>query len=143
MKRLCLFIIAIILIAIPVHADDKSWTGSGDGTSYSDEYNWFPAGAPNPASDAAIDENDASVEANSTFYAKSITVGGRNTSTMTVNKFIYGTVEPSSVSDTAVMTRPGGKTVLKGSVGTVTLKGQYVDSEESVAEEPSFVFWAG
>ena len=76
-----------------------------------------------------------------TFNAKSITLGGRGTSTLTVEDFIYGTIAPSATSDTAFWNRSGGKIVLN-KVGKVTIRGTYKDSEDTPTPEPSFLFWA-
>ena len=123
-----------------INAADKEWSGSGDGSTWSDDDNWSPAVAPASIDNATIDIEGASITCTATFNAESITVGGRENVTLTSNNFIFGTVSPDSSSDTAVFVRNGGKLVLKNS-GVLTLKGQYKDSEESLTPEPSFMFW--
>lgn len=123
-----------------VYAAEKTWSGSGDGTSWTDADNWYAEGIPALSDDVAIDAEDASVTCGATFKAKSITMGGRETSTLTVADFIYGTVTPSSTSDTAILNRSGG-TIILNKVGTLTLHGGYQDSEGTLTSEPSFLFW--
>lgn len=143
MKRyiFCLLVLVSFLFTVfPADAEEKTWTAAGDGTAWSDDDNWFVAVAPTSTDDVLIDKENAAVVSTQTFQAKSISIGGRETSTLTSNDFIYGLIKPSSNSEVAVLNRKGGKFTLKG-VGIVTLKGQYKDSEESLASEPSFMFW--
>ena len=122
-------------------AAEKNWAGAGDGTSWSDDDNWSPAVAPTSADDALIDTEAASVACAQTFAAKSITLGGRKAATLTSENFVYGEVAPATGSGTAALNRAGGIFKLKGAAGTVTLKGGYKDSEETLVSEPSFMFW--
>lgn len=133
-------IIVLILACGMAEAKEKTWVGAGDGESWSGDANWSPAASPTSSDDAAIDLENASVKCTSTFQAKSLTLGGRQTSKLTSENFIYGTIAPSSSSDAAVLNRAKGTFTLKGA-GTVTLKGRYKDSEESLTSEPSFIFW--
>ncbi|UCD14881.1 MAG: hypothetical protein JSV34_03925 [Candidatus Omnitrophota bacterium] len=145
-KRI-LFLCGIFSILVGVSmlagagAADKNWTGGGDDQSWSDEDNWVPKVVPADSDDVAIDLEDASVECSATFEAQSITVGGSQTATLTVNNFVYGTVSPESSSDVALLNSKDGKVVLKGAAGTVTLSGRYKNSEEAVASEVNFMFW--
>ena len=139
---LCLLVVFLGLFNMPVIASaaEKAWTGDGDASSYSDDDNWSPASEPTSADDITIDAEDASVVCTRTFKAKSITIGGRQEPTLTSNNFVYGTIEPESSSDVAICNRRGATVTLKGA-GTITVKGQYKDSEESLTPEPSFMFW--
>lgn len=130
---------ACILIS-PVEAAEKTWVGSGDAATWADDDNWYESGAPSLSDDVVIDVEDATVNCSQTFYANSITLGGREGATLISNNYIYGTVQPGSTSDEAVHIRSGGTLILTGS-GTLTVKGQYKDSEELSADEPSFMFW--
>ena len=133
-------LICVLILLPAAEAADKTWSGSGDGTSWSDDDNWSPAVAPTSADAVSIDTEETSVVCDETFSAKSVTIGGRETSTLTSSNFIYGTVTPDSTSDIAISNRKDGKFTLQGA-GIVTVKGQYKDSEESLISEPSFMFW--
>lgn len=135
-----LSVTSLLLLSVAVYAADKSWTGGGDGTYWSDTQNWFPVGVPTSADDVMIDLNNAGVICGKTFEAKSITMGGANTSALTSNDFIYGTVVPSSGSDNALYIRKNGSITLKGP-GTLTLKGKFKNSEEEGPPgEEAFMF---
>ena len=116
-----------------------TWTGSGDGEDWFGEDNWSPTGEPDSTKDVFVNTTDADVTINKTYEAKSITVGGSAESTVTSENFIFGTVSPDTVNDVAVLNRKDGHLVLKGA-GTVTLTGQYQDSEETTANQPTFMF---
>jgi len=135
-----LLVVFSVLFATVACADEKVWSAGGDETTWSDDDNWFPAVEPNSEDDVTIDMEDASVTCTETFKAKSIVVGGRTSSTLTSNNFVYGTVTPDSASDVALDNKKGGTIILKGA-GTLTLGGQYRSSEESLISEPSFMFW--
>lgn len=139
MRKILIFCL-VLLLASTAMADEKVWSASGDASTWSDKDNWSPDGIPKKKDDVLIDTEDAAVTCDKTFKAKSITVGGRETSTLTSNNFIFGTVSPDSGSDIAVTTRSGGTITLTGA-GTITVQGQYKDSEESLVPEPSFMFW--
>ncbi len=124
-----------------VFAEDKSWTGSGDGADWFDAANWLPAVAPTASDDATIDVEGADVSLPQAFEAKSITLGGKKQSSLTVSNFATGTVEPANATDLAFHNRRDGLLVLKGSTGKITLKGAYKDSEEVIPDEPSFMFY--
>ncbi|MCK5306065.1 MAG: hypothetical protein KAJ66_02945 [Candidatus Omnitrophica bacterium] len=124
-----------------VCAEEKTWSGAGDGVSWSDDDNWFPASVPNSENEVLIDAKDLSVKCESTFKAKSIDIGTRENSTLTSENFVFGVVAPDSSSNVAISNHSKGKVVLRGA-GVLTLQGQYQDSEESVSiDEPSFLFW--
>ncbi len=144
MRKIILLLIVFIAVGAnnysPLQAAEKNWAGGGDGSTWSDDDNWSPAAEPTTADDVLIDVENAAVTCDETFKAKSIIVGGRETSTLTTNNFVFGTVAPAETSDTALMTRSGGTITLTGA-GTITLQGQYKDSEETLDPEPSFLFW--
>ena len=123
-------------------AEQKTWNALGDKSSWSDDANWYTAGTPADSDDALVDILNASVDVSKAFHAKSITLGGKKASTMTVESFTTGDVIPGSVSDDAFYNRKNGLLILKGSAGKMTLKGTYEDSREEVPEEPSFMFYA-
>ncbi len=138
---LLMFISVIILgFSTVATAGEKIFSAGGDATSWSDDDNWSPAAEPTAADDVVIDSESAAVVCNQTYKAKSITLGGHQTSTLTSNNFIFGTISPDSVSDVAVQVRPDGTFTLQGA-GVVTIQGQYKDSEETLVDEPSFYFW--
>lgn len=120
---------------------ERSWTGSGDGSDWHDEENWSPQSVPTPEDDVRINSNSAAVRTAQTFQAKSITLGGTVPSSFTVEQIISGAVEPAANTDLAFYNRRHGLTVLRGSAGTVELKGTYKDSEAELANQPSLVFF--
>ncbi|MBL7071970.1 MAG: hypothetical protein ISS26_07380 [Candidatus Omnitrophica bacterium] len=140
-KILCFFItLAVIFICARADAAPKTWGGAGDASLWADPDNWTPSTIPTSADTVLIDTPDASVTCDRTFKAKTITIGGDESSTLRSDDFIYGTVEPDVSSAIAVLNRPGGHIILTGA-GTLTLKGQYKDSEAALEDEPSFIFW--
>ncbi|MFC1699607.1 hypothetical protein ACFL1I_06610 [Candidatus Omnitrophota bacterium] len=122
------------------YAEQKVWSGDGDGSSWSDDDNWSPAVEPSAADEALIDAAGAAVSFEQTFSAKSITVGGREDTTLTIGNFIFGTLAPDSSSDPALVNRSGGTITLQGA-GVIALQGKYEASKESLTDEPSFMFW--
>jgi len=131
----------LVLMAVgTAYAGEKAWSGSGDATTWSDDDNWSTGSAPAVADDAIIDAEGAAVVADRTFNAKSLSVGERSSATLTIPNFIYGTVEPASGSDNAIVNGQNGKITL-GGTGTITVTGRYKDSEETAISEPSFIFW--
>ncbi|MFC1632242.1 hypothetical protein ACFL2I_06785 [Candidatus Omnitrophota bacterium] len=122
------------------YAEQKVWSGDGDGSSWSDDDNWSPAVEPASADEALIDAAGAAVSFEQTFSAKSITVGGREDTTLTIGNFIFGTIAPDSSSDPALVNRSGGTITLQGA-GVITLQGKYEGSKEGLTDEPSFMFW--
>jgi len=144
-KILILFIVYFILYPstfILAYSADKTWGGGGDGVSWSDQDNWYPPVVPTASDDVLIDIEDGEITADQTFNAKSITVGGRETTTLTTDSFVFGTVEPDEVTDSAIINRSGGKITFGGS-GVITLKGKYESSKQAstITSEPSFMFW--
>jgi len=133
-------VLSVLMFATATYAEDKAWTGAGDGSSWSDLDNWQPAAVPTSDDDVTIDAEEASIVCTQTFEAKSVTVGGKQTASLVSNSFVFGTIAPDSVSDPAIVNRKGGKIILKGP-GTLTLQGQYKGSKETLVTEPSFIFW--
>ena len=131
-----------LLFVSPVYAEDKSWTAAGDQSNWFDDANWTPTTAPTASDDVTINHQDASVSLPQAFQVKSITLGGKRASSLTVTNFASGTVEPANPTDLAVYNRREGHMVLKGSTDKITLKGAYKDSEEVIPDEPSFMFYA-
>ncbi len=123
-------------------AEDKNWTAVGDGSDWFDDANWMPAAAPTASDDVMIDLTSASVSLPQAFEAKSLVLGGKRTSSLTISNFAAGTVDPGNASDIAVANRRDGHLILKGSAGKVTLRGAYNDSETVIPDEPSFMFYA-
>jgi hypothetical protein len=123
-------------------AEDKSWNAGGDKTDWFDDANWLPAAAPTASDDALVDMLDTSVDLSTAYSMKSLTLGGKKASVLTVENFTTGDVTPTNVSDVAIHNRRDGHLVLKGSAGKLTLRGSYKDSEEVVPDEPSFMFYA-
>jgi hypothetical protein len=123
------------------HAAEKSWNASGDQVDWFDDANWNPAVAPTASDDTMVNLTDGSTSIGQNFGVKSLTIGGKRESTVSVKNFITGTVEPASPSDLAVFNRKDGHLVLKGSAGKITLRGAYKDSEEIIPDEPSFMLY--
>jgi hypothetical protein len=139
--RFCFITLCIIFsTGSYTYAADKVWGGGGDETSWSDDDNWSPAAEPTSADDALIDAEDASVVCAQTFAAKTVTLGGRENTSLTTNNFVFGTIAPDTSSDVAILNRGGGTLTLTGA-GVITVHGKYQDSEESLVNEPSFMFW--
>ena len=132
----------LLLFVFPAYAEDKSWTAAGDQSNWFDAANWLPAEAPTASDDATINLLSASASLPQAFEVRSVTLGGKRQSDLTVSNFVTGTVEPANPTDIAFNNRRDGRWVLKGSSGKVTLKGGYKDSEEVIADEPSFMFYA-
>jgi len=138
-----IFIISFLVIffsPISVSAADKQWSASGDGISWEDAYNWADIGVP-LASDTVTIINTASVLISKTFYAKSLSIGGRNESSLETSDFVYGVIAPDSNTDYAVSLKKDAALTLKGP-GDITLKGQLLITEQSSDTEPSFMFTA-
>ena len=121
--------------------EDKSWNAGGDKTDWADKDNWLPKASPTASDDTLIDMLDASADISDTFAAKSLTLGGKKASLLTVDNFVTGELVPSNTTDLAFHNRRDGLLTLKGSAGKVTLKGTYKSSRETVPDEPSFMFY--
>lgn len=134
----CAFIVFWCLcMTAPAHAATKIFSGAAtDATVWHDDDNWFSKGVPGLTDATVIDLSSASVKASKEFKAKSVTVGGKATSTFTTANFVYGTLTPDSTSDPAILIRKNGTVVLTGE-GTITAKGPYKNSEETLPTEPS------
>lgn len=123
------------------YATDKQWSGGGDGVSWDGDANWSPSGTPAASDNASIDVQSSAVVISKNFNAKSLTVGGRTTSGLTASNFVYGTISPANNTDNALYIRKDGSITLQGA-GTITLKGKFKNSEETLSDEPSFMFGA-
>ena len=140
MKVLIIFSF-MITCCIPLFAEDKNWSGKGDGSAWTDDANWLPTPAPGHLDDATVNLKNASATISQPFEMHSLTVSGKKKSTVTVSNFTIGDISPSYPADNAVFNRRDGNLVLKGSVGKMTLKGTYKDSEEVIPEEPSLMLY--
>ena len=136
----CLLSIVYSLSSVS-YAEDKSWNAEGDGVDWFDPANWLAIGKPQSTDNAKVDLKDASVDVGQAFEAKSLTIGGKKTSTVNVSNFVSGTLEPDSVDGEALIVRKDGKIIIKGSTGKITMKGTYKDSEEIIPEEPGFMVY--
>jgi hypothetical protein len=123
------------------YAEDKTWNADSAQTDWFDVSAWMPTGVPDASDDVLMDKLDSNAMIGQDFHLKSLTLGGKKTSTVTVNNFVAGNVKPANSTDVAILNRRGGHMVLKGSAGKVTLNAAYKDSEEVVPEEPSFMFY--
>ncbi len=125
-----------------IYAADKTWGGGGDGTNWSDEDNWYLAEVPTLSDDVLIDMENGSITVDQTFIAKALTVGGKESTTVTTGNFIFGEIKPDAVTDLAIINRFGGKIVSSG-LGVITLKGKYKSTKDTSGSvsEPSFMFW--
>jgi len=135
-----LLFFTFLLTVLPLLAGEKTWNAAGDGEVWSDDDNWLPAVAPTSSDDVVISSINSTATCSETFEAKSITVGGRGQSTLVSEDFIFGSVTPETTSNIGILNRQDGKLVLKGA-GTLTVRGQYKDTEESLTSQPSFLFW--
>ena len=122
-------------------AAEKNWGGSGDAIHWDDDLNWAPVVAPTAADDVVVNALDAPVIIHQPFNAKTLSVGGNVVSTLTVNEAVSGIVAPAQATDVAVFNGPGGKIILKGDSGNITLRGTYKDSESPLSDEPALVIY--
>ena len=137
-----MFLISVmILTAAPSRAEEKTWTGSGDAKNWFGDENWSPLAAPLNADDVVINSESASALLSSTFNAKTITLGGNTPSALTMDEFVSGAVTPATTSDIALLNRKDGHLILKGTSGTMVVRGSYKDSEEVLTDQPSLVVW--
>jgi len=145
MKKIFFIVLfaCIFFIGQFAEADDVVWSGGGDATSWTDDNNWFPVGEPTSVDDVTIDTENAAVVCDETFVSKSLTAGAHQTSQITVQEYVYGTIIPSSPENIAIANYGGGTIIFQGSAGTIRVGGRYEDSESTFAAEPSFLFWAG
>jgi hypothetical protein len=133
--------IVIIFLVLSVWAAEKQWGAGGDALSWEDATNWFPQVAPTTSDDIIIDVAGANVLISRTFYAQTLTMGGRNESSLTSADFVSGTISPTENTDDALHIRKGGAVTLEGA-GIITLKGAFKNSEETLPDEPAFMFKA-
>ena len=139
----CLLLLAscFLLPISNLYAAEKTWNANEGETDWFEDGNWFPQEAPTSADDATISSPNATVDISQTFNAKSITVGGTQPCSLNIDNFVSGLVAPDANTDIAILNRRDGVIKIKGSAGTTKLKGTYKDSEESLADQPSFVFY--
>jgi hypothetical protein len=128
-------------LAAPACAAEKNWNAQGDAAAWTDSENWLSEGAPSDEDDAKIDMRDSAVTIGQGFESKSLTIGGKHNSTVSVSNFSIGTLEPENPTDEALFLRRQGKLILKGSAGKLTVRGAFKDSEEIIPEEPSFLLY--
>lgn len=133
--------VSLSVFSFSVYAEEKQWSGAGDGISWEDALNWNPASVPVSSDDPVIDAQGANTTASKTFSARTLKVGGRKESNFTTYDFIYGTIAPAKETETALYIRKDGLVTLKGP-GDITLKGSFKNSEESLPDEPGFMFAA-
>ena len=138
MKKLILFL--ILLLPLNVYAEEKIWATEGAGF-WEDTLNWSPQDTPVAGDDVYIDTENASVSVDENFQAQSLILGGRNSSDLVFESFVFGTFTPVTSGDDAIFNRRDGYIILRGS-GVITLKGQYKSTEAPLSPEPSFMFWA-
>ncbi len=131
----------LVTASAVVFAAEKSWNAAGDQVDWFDDANWNPAVAPTASDDTMVNLTDGSTSIGQNFGVRSLTIGGKRESTVTVKNFITGAFEPGSPSDLAIFNRKDGHLVLKGSAGKITLRGAYKDSEEIIPDEPSFMLY--
>ena len=124
--------------AISASAEQKVFSGAGDGVSWDDPTNWFSNGVPAITDGVAINKDSIEAVASEDFLAQSITIGGSAVSSLTVEPMIYGTVTPTTTSDTAVYIRKDGTVVLSGA-GVIVMRGSFKNSEEEIATESSTI----
>lgn len=138
------WMMAVLMFGFPGQglAEDRNWNAQGDQQDWFDAANWLPAGVPDDQDNAKVDMRDASVDLGQAFAGRSLTVGGKKSSTVSVSNFVTGELEPVSEEDDAIQVRKDGHLVLKGSAGKVTVKGAYKDSEEVIPEEPGLMLYA-
>ena len=129
----------VFFLAFSVYAEEKQWSGGGDATYWKDEDNWSPAAVPTAADNATISKESASVYADETFNANELTVGGRGSAAFSSENFVYGEISPDAATDIALYIRKDGEVTLKGA-GTLTLKGAFKNSQETLTSEPGFMF---
>jgi len=142
MKIYYTIFILFFLFCPAAQAENKQWSGGGDGTTWDQDLNWFPALTPTAADDATVDTQGTSASITKAFNLKSLTLGGRTESGVTTSDFVYGIIAPDKVTSNSVHVRKGGLLTLSGSGGNITLRGTYRSSEEVPPDESSFVFKA-
>ena len=141
------FVVAALLLAMTflfvpkASCEDKSWNAGGDKTDWFDDANWLPAAKPTASDDTLVDMLDADVDISQTFAAKSLTLGGKKPSALTVDNFVTGEIAPANKTDVSLHNRRDGFILMKGSAGKMTLKGTYKSSREAVPDEPSFMLY--
>jgi hypothetical protein len=133
--------LVLFFLTLSIASGEKQWTAGGDAISWEDITNWYPQAVPSPTDDVILDATGVNVLISRTFYAQTLKVGGRHDSNLAVADFVSGTISPASNTDDALYTRKGGFVTLNGD-GIVLLKGSYKNSEETLSDEPAFMFRA-
>ena len=128
----------MLMLAPPVFAEVKTFSGGGDGTTWHDLSNWFSTGVPAVTDAVTVDKANANLSIEQDFVAQSIVVGGKTSAALSAASFVYGTVTPTGtgVTTPALFIRKNGTVVLHGS-GVVKLKGPFKNTEETLQSEPS------
>lgn len=132
-------LLLVFFLPFSAYAAEKQWSGAGDGIYWSDPDNWSPTGVPTASDDVTISLEKTNVYVAETFYAKTITVGGRGEATLTVQNFVYGYVTPDDTSSTALDIRKDGNIIFQGA-GDIIVKGKLGTSQQTVVSEPAFMF---
>src|SRR3989338_2152453 len=114
MRKIIIILFFVLCVCESAFCAEKQWSGAGDATYWKDPDNWSPTGVPSASDDVSISLEDADVYVDETFYAKTLTIGGRGAITLTVLDFVYGYITPASASDTALDVRKDGLVVFKG-----------------------------
>lgn len=128
-----------IFLKTTAFAEEKQWSGAGGSTTWEDASNWFPAALPALTDDVVINLEDAEVAASEKFFARTLSIGGREASAFTANDFVDAVIAPESNTDNALHIRKDGLVVLKGA-GSIVVKGSFKNSEEALPSEPAFMF---
>ncbi|NNE35754.1 MAG: hypothetical protein HKN13_10980, partial [Rhodothermales bacterium] len=125
---LSLFVL-VFCAATSVHAQSISWTGNGDGISWSDDQNWSPARVPIASDDVAITKNGTySVQLTATVTVNSLTLGGAtDTQTLQTNNRNLTLATSSVVGPNGVIDWNGGTI----SVDTLTVRGSVLAESNS------------
>ena len=132
----------LLVFQSPSYAEQKDWSNQGDQSSWTDDANWYMPGAPAEDDDAKVDYSGAAVNIPQSFEVKSLTIGGKKSSEVNTSNFVTGLVDPGDTDKDAVTARRSGHLILRGSTGTIKLKGAYKDSEEIIPDEPTFLLYA-
>jgi hypothetical protein len=131
----------LLLLVSSAFAEEKSWSAQGDGKTWTDDANWVPLGVPTVSDDVTVNMTDASANISEAANFRSLTLAGKKESAVTISNFTNVDIAPGNATDNAIYNRRDGNLIIKGSVGTINLKGAYKDSEEIIADEPSFMLY--
>ncbi len=140
-KAIFCSVIIVVFTAHSAFSEQKDWSNQGDQSAWTDADNWYMSGVPGTDDDAKIDHDQANVSVADAFAIKSLTLGGKKQSDLSVSNFVTGSVQPANNTDEALTNRKDGHLILMGSTGKITLKGAYKDSEEIIPDEPTFMLF--